>query len=266
MDSQLLSEKTELPELPVEMHEHLISVCSFYQLLCLSDVSLWYRTLVIAEVIKRLNKFKETIIKNGFRVDFIPICYYLTEFDSDFCEVKQNDNNVTFSGIHLILKFIRLFGHEIEYVVCDFHGASKEQACTVFSYVSQYCSGLKRLAFGNLNYDLGISLEKPFETVTYVFFQRCMLHDQLCHLKALFPNVKEIVFSEENRFESLDEIIVVYGSLERFEICSASIDVVNGIFLQLLNPEAEVSFFSNSDGLLLLEIDGMNLLNLNLRI
>lgn len=162
---------------------------------------------------RRLRKLKETTIKKGFPVDIFPICFYLTDFDSDFCDVKQNDNEINITVMSLILKFLRLFGNEVKYVVCDFFGATEEQALVVFSNVNQNCISLNRLAFGNLNYDLEFALKKSFENITYVFFQRCILFERLCQLKTYFPNVREIIFSEENRFESLDKLIISYGFL-----------------------------------------------------
>lgn len=255
MDFLPLSIESEIPSLPVEMYENIVSVSGFSQLLELSDVNSLFRSLVITEVKRRLKKMKEATVQKGLDVNIFPICFYLTEFNDDFGSVKQNVNEIKISGRSFILKFLRLFGTEMKYVVCDFFGATEEQACTIFSHVGQYCLGLNRLAFGNLNYDLDISLERTFENVTYIFFQRCKLYAQLCDLKNYFPNAKEIVFSEENRFENIDKMIVNYGYLERFEICSASMDVINAIFLQILNPDAEVSYYGEANELFLMGFD-----------
>lgn len=247
MDSQQPCKHAD-PNFPVEMFEHLISVCCFSQLLWLSDVNNLFRALILTEVSRRLERMRKIMVKKGLDLNVVPICFYLSDFNSDICKVEQNDNEVRITGTSFILKFLRLFGSEIKYIVFDFFGATEEQIDIVFSCAREYCPNLTRMVFGNLDYDLRI--ENPFTNVEFIFFQQCRLYDHLCDIKSHFPNVKDITISDDNRFESLDKVIVFYNGLEKMEIYSTSIDIVNAVFLQILNPDVEITFYNERPNIL----------------
>lgn len=229
-------------KLPVEMIEYIISVCCLSQLLDLCNVHSMLEYLVTLEVKKRLKNITRSIIKKGFSTKEFPICFYLGKFNSNDCGARSESNEINIYGMNFVLTFLKLFGSHIEYVVCDFCGANEEQANLVFSHVNKYCTKLNRIAFGNLNHSLRNSFERPFENVTYVFIQYCRLYDRLCELNTYFPKVEEIIFSEKNKFENVDNVLVHYAHLKKAEICSGSLDIINSVFLQLLHPNATIFY------------------------
>lgn len=243
MDFELY-EDTDALYLPVEMFEYIMSVSCLSQLLNLTEVHATFKILVMLEIKRRLKRMNNLIKKKGFSVSHFPICFYLGDYNNKNCGAIQGFNDINITGISFVLKFLELFGGYIKYLVCDFCGASEEQANIVFSSVGKYCINLNQIAFGNLNSSLKNSLKKPFENVEYVFIQYCRLYDRLCRLNKYFPNVKEIVFSEKNKFENIDNVLVHYKSLETMEICCGTMDIVNSVFLQLLNPKAEIFYTS----------------------
>lgn len=241
MDSALCDE-IESPVFPVEIFEYLMSVSCLSQLLALTEVNNMFKILAMSMIKKHLKKMNELVSSKGLSIDEFPITFFLNSFNSEFCKARLNFNELNIVGMSFILKILRLFGSQIKHLVCDFCGASEKQANAVFSYVSIYCSDINHIAFGNLNCSLKYSLERPFENVEYLFIQHCRLYDRLCKLNKYFPKVKEIFFSEKNKFENIDNVLVHYNSLKKVEICRGTTDIINAVFLQLLNPNAEVFY------------------------
>lgn len=232
--------------LPTEMFEHLISLCCLTQVLNLSDINTTFKSLVVREVLRRLKRMNDVSVKKGFPVDIFPICFFLTDFHSKDCKIAVRENKLKISGTALILKFIRLFGDKMKYIVLSFSGSSEEQANTVFSSVNKNCYNLEILAFGCLDYDLERSLVKPFVKATTVFFQYSRIHNKLCDLNKYFPSLKDLTFSETNFFQSFNQILCRYVHLEKLEICVNSMNLVDAVFLQILNPTTEVIYYGEN--------------------
>lgn len=231
----------DVPFLPIEMFIHIISVCCLTQLLELSELNLMLHKLVEFEIRKRLNRLKVITVQKGSSSKNEPICFFLTDFFSDIGEAKIKDNEIVISGKSLILKFLRLFGNEMEFVIFNCSYASEVDVNIVFKQVVKFCPNLNYIVFGNLRHSLDNSLVRPLEKVQKIFFQYCILWDKLCELDVYFPNVKAITFSEMNIYEDGDSMIKHYANLEKFEACEASFNLLDVFFLQLLNPQAIIS-------------------------
>lgn len=231
----------DVPFLPIEMLIHIISVSCLTQLLELSEVNLMLHKLVDFEIRKRLNRLKVITVQKGSSPKNEPICFFLTEFSSETCQAKVKDNEIMICGKSLILKFLRLFGNEIEFIIFNCSYASEVDVNTVFKQVVNFCPNLNYLTFGNLRHSLANSLLRPLEKVQLIFFQYCVLWDKLCELDVYFPNVRTITFSEMNVYEDGDKLIRHYARLEKFEACEASLNLLDVFFLQLLNPQAIIS-------------------------
>lgn len=240
MEFEQSSSNDDFPIFPVELFEYITSVCCFTQLLSLSEINVMFRALVILEVKKRLNNLKEATIKKGLLLTENPICFFFNDFYSNVNCIKNDDNEISISGIDFVLRFLELFGDQINYMVLNFNNASEREANLVFSRVIEYCPNLNTLVFGNLRHSLRNSLILPLKNIEKLFFQYCWLQDSLCDLNVYFPNVKTLTFSEMNCYEFGDNLIRNYPLLERFDACEASFTLVDVFFLQLLNPQAIV--------------------------
>lgn len=247
MESRLIAIEPKYSQIRLEAFEKMVSVCGLRQLLHLSSISSKFKSLVMTEFSLRMQRKKEVLIEKGLSVNIFPVCFYLTDFSNKSCKIEELENEIRITGMNFIVKFLKLFGNQVKYVVCDFFGATSRQANTVFSCINEYCYNLNRIACGNLKSSLKISLKRSFENVTDVFFQRCDLRNKLCNINKYFPNVKEIHFSENNTFENLCDIIVKYKFLERIEICSNSMDHESAMTLQVYNPDLEIEYYDDDD-------------------
>lgn len=66
---------------------------------------------------------------------------FLGGFDKN-CDANQGSHEMNIFGMDFILKFLTLFGSQVEYLVYDFCGSSEDQGNLIFSCVTKYCINL----------------------------------------------------------------------------------------------------------------------------
>lgn len=224
----------------INNYKHMASNWSLTKLMHLSTISNMFERLFIEETRRRIQQMKNVTIAKGLLPHTSPVCFHFTNFSAKLCEIQENSNELKISGLRFINRFLKLFGKEINYIICDFFECNEKQANSIFFTVNQTCINLNHLALGNLKFSLRSSLLKSFENTTNILFQNCVLKNKLCNISKYFPNIKEIIFSENTSFENLDRIFASYKFLEKIEIYCDSLDELDANSIQILNPEAEI--------------------------
>lgn len=230
--------------LPVEIFEKFVSFVCISQLLALSDTNNMFNALVILEIKRRFRKLNALTLKKGFTLEHSPICIYLTEMNSTTCKAEEGANEINIFGISYILKFLRLMGSDVMFIVCNFKEATQEQAHLIVSSINENCPNLRNLAFGNLSFDLNNSLKKPFLNVRYILFQQCLLSGRICQINTVFPNVHEITIYDDNTIIDIGKFFTKFNSLTNMEIYGKSMHILDAILIQILNPDAKVVYIS----------------------
>lgn len=225
-----------------EYHVKFLSVSCLNMLMQWIDVNRYYRNLATEEVKRRFSAMNRSIVRKGLSPYDFPFQVTLSDFREDACNVVRHGNEIDLNGMKMILKFLRHFGDELYFINCNFYGASEEQVFTVFTYITRYCTNLRKLYFGYLRHSLSYSLRRTFDQVTELFFLNCRLDKELCNLAIHFPRVREISFYERNEFQNLDRVVVTYPHLRRMIIESASIDILSVALLKAINPGADIAY------------------------
>lgn len=204
---------------------------------------------------RRFRGLDRAIVKRGLVLADFPFQVSFSDFREDVFNIVQKDDIIDISGMTMILKFLRHFGGEVKFLSCNFYGASEEQVFTVFTYITKYCTNLKKLYFGFLRHGLSYSLRNSFEQVTELLFSNCQLDKELCKLDMYFPHVKEISFYDSNEFQSLNKIIVKYPNLEKKSIDYDSMDIFSVALLQAINSTAKIVYVGHEVDVLVLGFD-----------
>lgn len=240
--------------LPNELNEKFVSVSCLNLLMTWIDINQFYRSLAVAEMKRRFNALNQAIVKRGLLLADFPFQVSLSDFREDACNIVQKKDEIEINGMKMILKFLRHFGADIEFLSCNFYGASEEQVFTVFTYITRHCSNLKKLYFGFLRHSLGYSLRNSFGHVTELLFSNCRLDNELCMLDLYFPRVREISFYDRNEFQCLNRVLVNYPRLRRMLIDPESMNIVCVALMQAVNPTATVSYLGTELNVMFLDL------------
>lgn len=216
----------ELTELPLEILLRIWSFLSIRDLLILSDG----------------NRRLRDSVKADSRIDFKNTRIYLRYFDLSTSYVEEYPSMVQLCGISLILKYLRLFGEKIDYLVFDCEGAQAEQIHTVYKYVNRYCMNINHLVLGNMDFGLGRTLKKPLKTVKTLWIVDCKIDSRLCDLSKWFPQLQELDLFEKNEFKKISEVLKKYDSLKEININSNSMNEEEVNLFRSENPHVFIRY------------------------
>lgn len=206
----------EVPFLPVEMFEHIISFCNWSMILKLSETNVMFRALAWLEIRKRLKKSHQKAINRGFIKEKFSLSFCMYGFQYRNGRVKEVDYTINVSSIRLILRFLRLFGDQIKVLTLDFYGCSEKRGNAIFSAVCTYCPNLYRIVFTELKHSLKKSLMKPLKGVKSISFDECHMKDKLCRLGLYFPDLEQLYISNNSHIENPKAVMIRYRNLKNF--------------------------------------------------
>lgn len=254
MASIELSLGERFSSLPDEIYEAFVSVSCLNVIMKWIDLNNFFKILATKEMKRRFNAMNRSIVKKGLSLEEFPFQISFSDFNEDACNIIQTKDGIEINGMKMILSFLRHFGAEIDFLNCNYYGASEDQVFIIFAYISKYCTNLKKLYFVCLRHSLSHSLRSSFEHVTELFFFNCRLDKNLCNLVIHFPRVKEISFCQRNEFQDINRVMVSYPHLLRMTIEHESMHIISAALLQAINPEAKIAYLGGDLNVMVLNL------------
>lgn len=160
---------------------------------------------------------------------------------------KKGVNYTQIQGINFILRFLRVFWHDLIVLHVNYSKCSKVWQKIVFSYIIKYRrKQLINFSIVNLTVNLDFPVES-FDKVSCIRFKFCYFSTYLSNISILFPNAKNVEFLKVNDFEDRALSKIVWFTLPKLcymKVSPSSISKNCFELMRMLNPRV---FFGYHD-------------------
>lgn len=215
-----------LTDLPVEILRKILSFLEKGELIVLADV----------------NQLMRNIVKTDVELESVVRSVAFGSIDSEGTSTQMLLNHIEIYGLRLILRFIRIFGEEIEILFISNKGAYEQMCLRVMRQVEKYATNVRVLGLHDVCYDLSRGFSRSFKTVKELTFKRCTISRSLCSISLHFPNLEKLRFFSVNCFESTSRIMNVYPNLREIFIAEDTMVLEQVVKFSELNSRVRVFY------------------------
>lgn len=221
--------------LPSEILLHIYSFLPLAEVLTMFDVNKRCRNILKKDIRFYGNNFSRVSLK---------------DFDCKnemIFRRKRNINYVCIKGVQLILRFLRVYWHELRVIHISSAFSNELWQTIIYSYVEAYRrEQIRNFSMSFFTAQLKLPI-RSFDNLVSVRFRSCYLSDYLSNISRLFPNLKNIEFLRINCFEkrAYDKIIrTSYNNLLYMRLSPHTFTENQVALMKLFNPRV---FFGYHD-------------------